>query len=175
MSIAAPPATVGSNYGVQVSAEGVNALTWSVASGTLPPGLALSPTTGVITGTPATTGTFPFEVLVADTRGVTAKVHLTITVYPALSLAPTRLPPARVGRSYRATVRASGSVQPVRFSVRSGRLPSRLRLNRKTGVLSGRARKPGNYTLTIVVQDGLRRTAKKTYVLTVRRAVLQRA
>jgi hypothetical protein len=175
VSIAAPPATVGLNYAVQVSAEGVDAVTWSVASGTLPPGLGLSATTGAITGTPATTGTFPFKLLVTDTRGVTATVDLTITVYPTLSLAPTHLAPARVGRSYRASVRASGSVQPVMFSVRSGRLPIGLRFNRKTGVLSGRARKPGNYTLTIVAQDGLRRTAKQTYVLTVRPAVLQRA
>jgi hypothetical protein len=175
VSIAAPPATVGSNYAVQVSAEGVDAVTWSVASGTLPPGLGLSVTTGAITGTPATAGTFPFKLLVTDARGVTATVDITITVYPTLSLAPTRLAPARVGRSYRATVRASGSVQPVIFSVRSGRLPTGIRLNRKTGVLSGKARKPGMYTLTIVAQDGLRRTAKETYVLTVRRAGFRRA
>jgi Putative Ig domain len=175
VSVAAPPATVGSNYAVQVSAEGVDAVTWSVASGTLPPGLGLSPTTGVITGTPATTGTFPFKLLVTDTRNVTATVDLTITVYPTLSLAPTRLAPARVGKSYRATVRARGSVQPLMFSVRSGRLPTGIRLNTKTGVLSGKARKPGTYTLTIVAQDGLRRTAKKTYVLTVRPTALRPA
>jgi Putative Ig domain len=175
VSIAAPPATVGSKYAVQVTAEGVDAVTWSVASGTLPPGLGLSATTGVITGTPATTGTFPFKLLVTDTRGVTATVDLTITVYPTLSLVATRLAPARVGRSYRATVRARGSVQPVTFSVRSGRLPTGLRLDSKTGVLSGKPRKPGTYTLIIVAQDGLRRTAKETYVLTVRRAGFRRA
>jgi large repetitive protein len=175
VSIAAPPATVGSKYAVQVTAEGVDAVTWSVASGTLPPGLGLNATTGVITGTPAITGTFPFKLLVTDTRGVTATVDATITVYPTLSLAPTRLAPARVGRSYRATVRASGSVQPVVFSVRTGRLPTGLRLNTRTGVLSGKPRKPGRYTLTFVAQDGLRRTAKETYVLTVLRAPLRRA
>jgi hypothetical protein len=170
VSIAAPPATVGSNYAVQVSSAGVDAVKWSITSGTLPPGLALSPTTGVITGTPATTGTFPFELLVTDTRGVTAKVDLTITVYPTLSLAPTRLAPARVGRSYHATVRARGSVQPVMFSVRSGRLPTGIRLNTQTGVLTGKPRKAGTYRLTIGARDGLRRTATRTYVLTVRRA-----
>lgn len=174
VSIAAPPATVGSDYAVQVSVEGVDAVTWSVASGALPPGLGLS-TTGTITGTPAITGTFPFKLLVTDTRGVTATVDLTITVYPTLSLAPTQLAPARVGKSYRATLRASGTVQPVMFSVRSGRLPIGLRLNRTTGVISGKARRPGTYTLTIEAQDGLRRAATKSYVLTVRRAVLQQA
>lgn len=168
VSIAAPPATVGSTYAVQVNAEGLDAITWSVTSGALPPGLALGPTTGVITGTPATTGTFPFELLVTDTRGVTAKVDLTITVYPTLSLASTRLAPARVGRPYRAAVRAGGSVQPVTFSVRSGRLPTGIRLDTKTGVLSGKPQKSGRYRLTIAARDGLRRTATHTYVLTVR-------
>jgi hypothetical protein len=168
VSIATPPATVGSNYAVQVSAEGVDAVTWSVASGTLPPGLGLSPSTGVITGTPATTGTFAFKLLGTDSRGVTAMVDLTISVYPTLSLVPSRLAAARVGTPYRATVRARGSVQPVTFSVRSGRLPTGMRLDTKTGVLSGKPRKSGTYRLTIGARDGLRRTTTHTYVLTVR-------
>lgn len=168
VSVAAPPATVGSTYAVQVSAAGIDAVTWSVASGTLPAGLRLSPTTGVIGGVPAITGAFPFKLSATDTRGVAATLDLTITVYPTLSLAPTRLAPARVARSYRATVRASGSVQPVMFSIRSGRLPTGLRLSMKTGVVSGKPRKPGTYRFTIEARDGLRRTAKQTYALTVR-------
>jgi hypothetical protein len=175
VSVAAPAATVGSTYAVQVSADGVDAVTWSVASGTLPPGLELSRTTGVITGTPAITGTFPFELWATDTRGVTVTVDLTITVYPTFSLAPTRLAPARVGRSYRASVRTSGTVGPVKFSVRSGRLPSGLRLNTKTGVLSGSPRHAGTYMVTLGAQDALHRTAKQTYVLKVRPPALRRA
>ena len=108
VTVAAPPATVGSAYAVQVSADGVGALAWSIASGTLPPGLALSPTIRLIAGTPAVTGTFVFKLSATDARGVTANVDLTIHVYPKLALATKRLAPARVGRSYRATVRASG-------------------------------------------------------------------
>jgi hypothetical protein len=175
VSVAAPPATVGSTYAVQVSADGVDAVTLSVASGTLPPGLGLSPTTGVITGTPAITGTFPFKLWATDTRGVSVTVALTIIVYPALSLAPARLAPARVGRSYRATVRTSGTVGPVKFSVRSGRLPTGLHLNTKTGVLSGNPRHAGTYIVTLGAQDALHRTAKQAYVLKVRPPALRLA
>jgi hypothetical protein len=175
VTVAAQPAIVGSDYAVQVSADGVGALAWSVTSGTLPPGLVLSPTTGLIAGTPAVTGTFAFKLSATDTLGVTADVDLTIQVYPKLALATTRLAPARVGRSYRATVRASGSVQPVTFAILSGRLPTGLRLNLRTGVLGGTPRKPGTYRLTIEARDGLRRTAKQTYALTVRPAALRRA
>jgi large repetitive protein len=174
VSVAAPPATVGLTYAVEVSANGVGALAWSVASGTLPPGLVLNPDTGVVAGTPAVTGTFAFKLSATDTRGVTAAVDLTITVYPKVSLAPIRLASARVGRSYRATVRASGSVQPVRFAVRSGHLPIGVRLNTTTGVLSGKPHKPGVYRVTIEVRDSLRRTATRIYGLTVRPLALRR-
>jgi hypothetical protein len=40
--------------------------TWSVASGTLPPGLSIDPSTGAITGTPTQGGTFNFTVGVHD-------------------------------------------------------------------------------------------------------------
>lgn len=168
VTVAAQPATVGSAYAVQVSADGVGTLAWSVASGTLPPGLVLSPTNGLIAGTPAVTGTFAFKLSATDTRGVTANVDLTIQVYPRLVFATKQLAPARVGRSYMATVRASGGVLPVTFTALSGRLPTGVRLNTKTGVLSGKPHKSGTYRVTIEAQDGLRRTAKQTYVLTVR-------
>jgi hypothetical protein len=168
VTVAAPPATVGSKYAVQVSADGVGAQTWSIAPGTLPQGLALSPATGVITGTPAVTGTFPVKLSATDSRGATAVVELTIVVYPRLVLATARLTAARVGRSYRAVVRTLGSVRPVTLSVISGRLPTGMRLNLKTGVLSGKPRKAGTYRVTIEAHDSLRRTAKQAYVLMVR-------
>jgi hypothetical protein len=61
---------------------GAGPFTWSTTSGTLPPGISLSPTTGQITGTPTQTGTFPFTVQVADseTPVETATANLSITV-----------------------------------------------------------------------------------------------
>jgi hypothetical protein len=53
--------------------------TWSLASGSLPPGLALSPT-GMITGTPTTAGTFTFTVKVTDSVAGTATQTFTITI-----------------------------------------------------------------------------------------------
>ena len=41
--------------------------TWSVATGTLPAGLALNTTTGAISGTPTTAGMSTFSISVVDT------------------------------------------------------------------------------------------------------------
>jgi large repetitive protein len=170
VAVGAPPGTVGSPYAVEVSAAGVGAQTWSIASGTLPPGLTLDPTTGGITGTPALTGSFPLKLSAVDSRAATATLELTIIVYPKLAFATQRLAELRVGRSYRAIVRTSGGVRPVMLSVRSGRFPIGIRLNRNTGVLRGMPRKPGVYRITLEARDHLGRTAKKMYVLTVRAA-----
>ena len=175
VTVAAPQATVGSAYAVQIRAEGVGTQTWSVGSGALPQGLTLGPTTGMITGTPAIPGVFPLQLLATDSRGVTVTVELAVVVHPKLAFATKRLAPARVGRSYKVTVRASGSVSPVTFTALSGRLPTGVHLNKKTGVLSGKPRNAGIYRVTIEAQDGLQRTAKQTYALMVRALATRRA
>jgi uncharacterized repeat protein (TIGR01451 family) len=53
--------------------------TWTVDSGTLPPGLSLS-SAGAITGTPTAAGTFDFTVKLVDSTGLTATQAETITI-----------------------------------------------------------------------------------------------
>ena len=53
--------------------------TWSVHSGTLPPGLSLS-SAGAITGTPTAAGTFHFTLKVVDARRRTARQAQSITI-----------------------------------------------------------------------------------------------
>ena len=52
---------------------GVIPYTWSLASGTLPPGLGLNPATGVISGTPTKQGNWSFTVRVRDSQAVPAQ------------------------------------------------------------------------------------------------------
>ena len=69
---------------------GVGPLTWTLASGSLPPGMNLS-SSGVITGTSATSGAYTFTVHLVDSSPTPKTVtsgSLTLTVRP---LAPTNL------------------------------------------------------------------------------------
>ncbi len=76
-----PAATVGSAYSQILAATGgATPYTWSLASGTLPAGLSLNGTTGVISGTPTTAGTSSFTVRVTDSAAATATRALTLTV-----------------------------------------------------------------------------------------------
>jgi hypothetical protein len=54
---------------------------WSVESGSLPPGLVLSPT-GVLSGTPTVRGSFTFVVTLVDADNVVGATTLTLVVNP---------------------------------------------------------------------------------------------
>ena len=79
-----PAATAGTAYpDTYLSATGgISPYTWSVTSGTLPPGMTLDANSGDLAGTPTTAGTFPFTVGVTDSEPVPVTVtqDLSVTV-----------------------------------------------------------------------------------------------
>ena len=82
-------ATVGTAYSQTLTATGGTApYTWSVASGVLPAGLALNPTTGAIAGTPTAAGTSSFTVRVTDAKAATATAARSVTVSAATTALP---------------------------------------------------------------------------------------
>jgi hypothetical protein len=82
-----PGATVGSSYSAPLTATGgTPPYTWSIASGSLPAGLSLNASTGVISGTPTAAATSSFTVQATDSTSptpLTATQPLSITVSPA--------------------------------------------------------------------------------------------
>jgi len=73
--------TVGRSYSASLRATGAAPLHWALSSGSLPNGLSLS-SVGVISGTPATAGTFTFTVTVGNFAG-SASQSFTITIAAA--------------------------------------------------------------------------------------------
>jgi hypothetical protein len=77
-----PNGTVGSSYSKQFHAEGgTDPLTWSVISGTLPAGLALS-SDGLLSGTPTTATSSTFTVQVQDANSNTNAKSFDLTINP---------------------------------------------------------------------------------------------
>jgi large repetitive protein len=76
-----PDAKAGTSYSQQLTAAGGSApYSWSYNSAPLPAGLKLDSHTGVIFGTPATAGTFAFNIQAKDSAGASATLALEITV-----------------------------------------------------------------------------------------------
>jgi hypothetical protein len=149
---------VGSPYVQTLAASGgTGADTWSLASGSLPPGLALSPT-GVISGTPTTVNPAgsTFSVQVQDS-GAPAQVSaktLSIRVAAPLVITTSTLPGATFGTAYSQPLAASGGIGTVTWSLAagSGPLPAGLSLS-SAGVISGTPSAMGTFSFTVQAAD----------------------
>ena len=149
------------------AAGGVTPRTWSVATGSLPPGLALNAATGAITGLPTTAGGYALTFAVTDASGAKATVATRLQIAARLRIATTALSGATVGEAYSKRLAAAGGVRPVRWAKAAGVLPPGIRLAPGTGVLSGTPRTAGTYRFTLRATDALGGTARKAFRLTV--------
>ncbi|HEX9689603.1 MAG TPA: putative Ig domain-containing protein, partial [Thermoanaerobaculia bacterium] len=139
---------------------------FSVTSGSLPPGLTLSPG-GVVSGTPTAIGTFNFRVRVVDSNECAASQSYTVTIScPPVALSPVTLPPAAQGVPYNQTITALGRHGPYTLSVTGGALPSGLTLL-PSGSFSGAAAEVGTFSFTVTVTDANGCTGAQSYTLTV--------
>jgi len=87
----APTATavVGTPYNSTITASGTPSATYTVTSGTLPAGLSLNPTTGAITGTPTTPGSYTFTVTASNGTAPDVSATYTVVVSAQNALAAT--------------------------------------------------------------------------------------
>ncbi len=101
-----PNGTAGSPYSQTIAASGgLSPYTFTVTSGSLPPGLTLAPSSGQISGTPSATGPFNFTVTAKDANNCTGSQPYSITINcPAIAVNPSTLPAGTVGASYDQTV-----------------------------------------------------------------------
>ena len=163
-----PEGEVGIPYTTSFTATGgVMPYTFSIASGALPQGLSISPTTGVISGTPTAPGTSNFTVQVQDSTNATATAAGSITVISPLSLLGGRQPDGVVGVAYSTSLVASGGVTPYSWSVISGVLPAGLSISPTTGVISGIPTAMGTANFTVQVKDSLGATATAAASITI--------
>lgn len=176
-----PSGFVGTTYSVGISATGgTPPYSWS-SSGSLPPGLSLSASAGVISGTPSTAGVYPFSITVKDSTGASASQLLTLTVTGpgsgggSLGILSTVFPNAVVGTAYRQALTTSGgcvtpfSPTPV-FSLASGQLPPGIAINQVAAggyVLSGTPTTAGDFKFTLAAKDACGTMATAAVTLTV--------
>ena len=105
--------------------------TWVVASGTLPPGLALSGG-GTLTGNDTAAGNFNFDVKVTDSAGQVATGSTKIKVFPALAISQPCANVCFIGVGCTACGRfgaLSGGAGPYTYKIVAGAVPAGMTLN----------------------------------------------
>lgn len=151
-----PSGAGGSAYSATLQESGgVPPFSWSVSSGSLPTGFALS-SGGTISGTPCTGGTSNFTVQVADSAvppfTASAPLGISVTVLP-LSITTTSLPDGVTDTIYNQQVQVAGGISPYAWSVASGPLPAWATLNSSSGSITGIPGTTGTANFTLRVAD----------------------
>ncbi len=146
------PGLVGAAFSFPFTASGgTQPYIWSVASGSLPPGLILS-SAGLLAGTPTMGGTFDFTVAVTDAENPAFTATEAVTVQIALAVPGGTLPEGFTGEPYSQALSAAGGMTPYTWSADPSTLPPGLALS-SSGVLSGTPTAAGTYSLSVSVQD----------------------
>jgi hypothetical protein len=175
VSSALPGGQVSAPYSGFLWATGGTApYSWSVTAGSLPAGLSLDSSTGIISGTPTASGTSSFTVTATDSSSTaqtaTADLSITVDAIPPLAIQTSQLASPTVGQQYSATLAAAGGIPPYTWAVTSGSLPAGLSLDTSSGALTGTPTAAGSRTFTVTTTDssaGGGTTASATFTTSV--------
>ena len=170
-----PNGTLSVAYGPEAitASGGTGSYTYTVVSGSLPTGLALS-TGGSLTGTPTATGSFTFTVRAIDDEGCVGSRVYTIVINaagcPDITLFPTTILAATAGTAYDSgTISATGGVEPYTFDW-SGATPPGLSLTQTDPnevEITGTPTQSGSFTFAIIATDADDCLGSQTYTLLV--------
>eukprot|EP00899_Mesostigma_viride_P026989 jgi/Mesvir1/7475/Mv19239-RA.1 len=161
-----PDGVVGNAYtgnGLSVTG-GTPPYTWSATS--LPAGLTIDASSGIVSGTPTTASETHVVVAVTDAAAASSSLTLEVKIRDALSLRG-YLKNGTLGVAYKSDeLKGSGGVPPYTYSA-SG-LPPGLAINASTGVVSGTPTTVATYTPTATVTDLAGSSASKPLSVTIK-------
>lgn len=148
-----PPAgVVNLPYSFQFTATG--AAPPHFALDQVPPGLTLDPSTGILSGTPTTSDSYPIHVTASNGDGEAAQDWTIQIAARVIPLTIVGNPPTSVieGSDYYGIYHLGGSPTP-KPRISNGSLPPGLTLN-DYGEIQGQPTTPGTYTFTITSSNG---------------------
>ena len=146
------PAQVSVPYSLQFTAIGGTPANWSVSGGTLPTGLTLDGSRGLLSGTPTTAGEYPFKITAASGKSSDTQTYQ-LTVVEALKLANPKTPGAEVGFPFRLSLQATGGRAQYKWSATG--LPAGLTLFPNSGEIWGIPTGPTSAPVKVTVTDAL--------------------
>jgi parvulin-like peptidyl-prolyl isomerase len=138
--------------------------TWSIIQGSLPQGLSLDSSTGLISGVPKLAGASSLTIEVNSGLHYSTQEYV-IHVHIPVSVVTDSLADGQVGVNYSATIEVFGDVNYYTWSVISGTFPDGLTLGQYTGYIYGTPTTAGTYDFTIEVDDGFSKAIKTLSIL----------
>lgn len=130
--------------------DGTTPMSFTISSGSLPTGLTIHSTTGVISGTASASGAYSFTVQATNSIGSTSRVYTGTVTSSAVApnITTTTLTSMVQGTSFSQTLSATGT-GPLAWTISGGTLPSGLSMNSSTGAITGTPTGTGAYSFTV--------------------------
>jgi hypothetical protein len=161
-----PPGTIAQAYSQTLTATQVTALnppagpqvnaTWSVQSGTLPPGVTLSPA-GLLAGTPTAEGSYQFVVQAVNGGTSDTETYTIVVRQPVAISSPfgnvAKPPKSEVGVPFEAALTATGGSGTYTWALAGGALPTGVAFDTTTAAISGKPATAGRFAFSITATD----------------------
>jgi hypothetical protein len=144
-------------------------ITWSATG--LPTGMSIAPSTGTISGMPATTGAYAVTVTATDNAGFTGSASFTWTITSTVTVTNPGARSNLLGLAIAPLAStATGTASGTAVTWSATGLPSGLSVNAATGAITGTPEVAGTYTVALSATDSSGSTGTAGFAWTITRA-----
>jgi hypothetical protein len=144
-------------------------ITWSATG--LPTGLAISATTGTISGTPTASGSFPVVVVAQDDTGHAGSTSFTWTITSSVTVSPITNRTGLTGTAVSLTPSATDSQSGSTLTWSATGLPNGVSIDSTTGAVTGTPATTGSFPVTVTATDQSSFSGSTSFVWTITNGV----